>query len=248
MEKKKIITISLAFLIIITVGVYFFFFKNVPNPSTVIENQNAETQINTIEDVKIVDNNNPFKIDITYPQISGQDEFNILVKNIIDKELSNFKTNSLENDQAVKETDPKTYASYPREYNLIISYDKGQIDNSTISIVINVYNFEGGAHGATYKISANYDIENKKEITLADFYSGQENYLQKISDYCIADLTKQIIEKMGDAEGTYIQEGAGPVAENFKIFLINKDNITFYFPQYQVAPYVLGEFQVIIPR
>jgi hypothetical protein len=83
---------------------------------------------------------------------------------------------------------------------------------------------------------------------LADIFSGQENYLQKISDYCVAELAKQITKNAGNTDGAWIQDGAGPVAENFSKFLINKDSITFYFEQYQVAPYAWGNFEVGMPR
>ena len=254
MQKKKIATLGLAFVILVSVGLYFVFFRL--NKKSSAENQNiktAQTETISIEDEKITDNTAPFKIDITYPKIAGQEEFNTLVKNIVDKQISDFKTNSLENDTAVKETDPVTYAKYPREYDLIISYDKGEVDTNLASVVLNIYYFEGGAHGMTIQTAVNYDFKNKKEIVLADIYAGQENYVQKISDYCITDLTKQITEAMGSDSAQYmdknaIELGAGPTAENFNIFLINKENITFYFPQYQVAAGYLGGFKVVMPR
>jgi len=251
MQNKKIIILSLAFIIIISALGYFYFIKGGKNNFYSKINKNTEiteTKTVNIEDKKITEDISPFKIDITYPEISGYDNFNNLAKNIIDTEISEFKTNSLENDKAVKETDPETYAKYPRQYDLIISYDKGQIDNDITSVVFDISNFEGGAHGAQYQISLNYNLKDNKKIELADLFQGQENYIQKISDYCIADLTKQVLEKVDSTEGLYIQDGAGPVADNFNVFLINKNNITFYFPQYQIAPYVFGGFKVVMPR
>jgi hypothetical protein len=246
MELKKIITLVLAFLILISVGLYFVFFRS--NKKSAPENQNTEVKTINVEDKKITDSTNPFKIDITYPEIAGYDNFNSLVKNIIDTQISDFKKNSLENDSAVKETDPENYAKYPREYDLIIKYDRGQVNKDIASVVFDIYNFEGGAHGASYQIALNYDLKNKKEVTLADVFAGQENYLQKISEFCITDLTKQIIALIGNTDGLWIKDGASPVAENFKTFLINGNNITFYFPQYQVAYGALGGFKVIMPK
>ena len=117
-----------------------------------------------ITDKQITDNTKPFVIKITYPQVAGLDVFNKEVLNAVNNEISNFKTNSLENDAAVKKIDPVDYAKYPRTYELDISYDKGEIDNNIASVVFNVYNFEGGAHGESYFVPLNYDIKNKKEI------------------------------------------------------------------------------------
>jgi len=161
-----------------------------------------------------------------------------------------LKKNSLENDKAVKDTDPINYAKYPREYNLNIGYDKGELSDEIVSIVFNVYNFEGGAHGASYFVPLNYNPTTKQEIKLSDLYPNQPDYLKKISDYCIKDLTKQLTDSSGIemTDSSWIQRGAGANAENFQFFLINKDNIVFYFPQYQVAAYAAGDFKVTMPK
>lgn len=219
------------------------------------EQETKQNQI-LIEDKKITDKEKPFSIEITYPYIFGLDDFNKKAENLANSTLAEFKKISLENDQAVKEIDPESYADYPREYYLSISYDKGLVDENIISIVFNISNFTGGAHGASYFSALNYDIKNKKDLALADLFLGQADYLQKISDFCINDLTKQMKERAGDegAQGAWIQDGAGPNIDNYSVFLINPSTgsgqatITFYFPQYQVAAYALGDFKVIYPR
>jgi hypothetical protein len=246
MQKKQIFILSLAFLIIISAGLYCMFLKS--NKKPIIEEQKTEIKDIDIEDKKILDDTNPFKIDITYPEIAEHDDFNNLVKNIIDAKVSEFKANSLENDNSVKEIDPESYSNFPREYDLLITYDKGQIDNDVASVVLDIYSFTGGAHGLQSHFALNYDFKNKKEIKLADIFSEKENYLQTISNYCILELTKQITQNAGSTEGSWIQDGAGPIAENFKTFLIDKNSITFYFEQYQVAPYAWGNFKIVMPR
>jgi hypothetical protein len=230
--KKIIIIILIILIAIIGVGFYYFYFKSIE-----------------VEDIVVASNEKPLKVDIVYPQILGFDDFNNKVKTIIDKEFDNFKENSLANDKAVKDTDPETYSKYPREYELNISYIKGQVDNNIISIIFQEYKFEGGAHGASNFISLNYDVKRKTEVKLSNLFLGQSNYLQKISDFCINNLKKQLIDKLGNLNGVWVEEGAGPKEENFQIFLINPDNtITFYFPQYQVAYGSAGDFKVIYQR
>jgi hypothetical protein len=243
MANKKIIILTVIGLAMIAAAGYFIFLK--------FWNQPIEPKISQIliEDQYIKDNSAPFEIDITYPQISGQEGYNSLVKNLVDSKLAEFKQISMENDAAVKEIDPKSYAEYPRSYYFSIGYDKGQADSDLISTVFTISSFTGGAHPSTYSVAINYDFENQKEISLSDIYSGQENYLQTISDYCIAELTKHIANAGQEyTDKDWINTGAGPVEENFAIFLINKDSITFYFPQYQVAPYAYGDFKVVMAR
>ena len=104
--------------------------------------------------------------------------------------------------------------------------------------------YERGSHVT----ALNYNPETKKEIALADLFTDQPDYLKTISDYCIKNLTKQIIAELKSTNGTWIKDGAGPVTENFKFFLITKDNLTFYFPKYQVAYGAAGDFKVTMPR
>jgi hypothetical protein len=233
MNSKKIILIIIILIAVIAAGVFLYL------------NQPKEIKI---QDKTISDNTKPFVIKIIYPYIPGLNDFNQKAEDIVNKELSDFKTNSLANDAAVKQVDPVSYAKYPREYDLTISYDKGEIDNNIVSVIFNIYNFEGGAHGASYFISLNYNLKTKQEIKLADLFPGDKNYLQKISDYCIKDLTKQIIAALGSTDGTWIQDGAGPTEDNYSFFLINKNNIVFYFPQYQVAYGAAGDFKVTYSR
>lgn len=208
-----------------------------------------------IEEKTLTEKEKPFNIEIKYPFVAGLDEFNQKIEDIVNKQLNEFKKISLENDQAVKEIDPESYAKYPREYAFNVGYTKGKIDENTASIVLNIYSFTGGAHGATNFIPINYDIKNKKEIKLADLFAGQKNYLQKISDYCAADLTKQMKETVGEEgfDASWMQEGTAPKEENYSIFLINPSTnsgqatLTFYFPQYQVASYAAGYFEVVMP-
>ena len=236
--KTKNSVIILILIAAIAVGA--FLFLNSPNRPAAL----------TIQDVKILDNTKPFKINVVYPQIAGMDSFNNTVKNFIDKQVSDFKKNSLANDQAVKEVDPINYAKYPREYELVISYDKGEVDSGAVSVILNIYGFEGGAHGFHASVAVNYNPKTNSAIKLSDLFPGQPDYLQKISDYCIKDLKTQMTKSGAfDMSGDdWLAEGAGPKEENFLAFLINKNNITFYFGDYQVAAYAAGDFKVITPR
>ena len=251
MNYKIIILIALLFVAGLAAG-YFYVLPNFKNKQNA-QNAKPATSI-TVEDKKITDDTKPFKIDITYPQVTGQDEFNKMVQDIIDKEINDFKTNSLANGAAVKQVDPASYAKYPREYDLQIGYDRGVADENTISVVINIYNFEGGAHGASYSKAINYNPKTKKEIKLADLFPGQADYLKTISDFSIKDLIKQITTGMQvsggltEQENSWISEGAGPKEENYSVFLINKKDITFYFQQYQVAAGAAGSFKVMFPK
>lgn len=244
MKTKNFIILLIILLAILTAG-FFYFYGNTNLSIKNIINQTTEIKI---KDKKISYNEKPLKVDIIYPQIAGLDEFNKLAKAIVDEKFNEFKTNSLANDAAVKQVDPESYAQYPREYELLISYQEGQVDQNVVSVVFEEYSFEGGAHGATNFVPLNYNVKTKQEIKLADLFPNQTDYLKKISAFCVADLIKQVIDRMESTEGAWIQDGAGPKPENYSVFLINKDNMVFYFQQYQIAPGAAGDFKVVFPR
>ena len=232
MKTKNLIVLLIILIVVIAVGAVFLFASK-PN-------------IITVQDKQINDSTKPFVVKIAYPYIPGLDGFNQKVYEAVNKEISDFKTNSLENDAAVKQVDPADYAKYPREYDLDIGYDKGEIDNNVASVILNVYNFEGGAHGASYFVPINYNPKTKAEIKLADLFPGKPDYLKTISDFSIKNLTKQIDSQMLD--NSWLNTGAGPTADNYSVFLINKNDITFYFQQYQVAAGAAGSFKVTFPK
>lgn len=248
MNYKKILLIVIVVIIFVAGGFAAYYYRDSLLGNVQKQEKDTQEQTINLEDKTITDKEKPFNITIAYPYVEGLNDFNKKSEEIVQNELSQFKEISLENDRAVKEIDPEAYAAYPREYYLNIGYDKGLINSEVISTVFDISNFTGGAHGAEYFISLNYDVQNKKEIKLADLFLDQPDYLQKISDYCTEDLKQQIRERADDYMAPWFEEGAGPNEENFSIFLINKDSITFYFPQYQVAAYALGDFRVTMPR
>ena len=251
MKHKGLILTIIIIAILIAGGFCLYYYRNsVTDAGEQTESNLSQTQnqIIALESKNITDETKPFSIDITYPYVEGLNDFNSKIEDIVNNELAEFKQMSLENDNAVKQTDPEGYAKYPREYYFSMNYDHGLVDQDIISIVFTISDYTGGAHGANYFKALNYDLKNKKEIQLANLFLGQPDYLQNISIYCITDLKRQIKNLTGDDGGAWIEIGAGPNAENFSVFLINADSIAFYFPQYQVAAYALGDFKVVMQK
>jgi hypothetical protein len=204
-----------------------------------------------IVEQKIMETEKPFRIEIVYPSIPGRDDFNAKAKAIVDSQLNEFKKTSLENDSLRQKTmTVEEYDKFNPTYYISITYDKGVVNNTAVSVVFRVENYTGGAHGNRAFFALNYNMIEKKEISLADIFPGQTNYLQKISDFCIQDLIKQIKGLAGGirVDEVWIRDGASPKVENFSKFLFDEKTVTFYFPPYQIAPYALGDYKVVMQR
>jgi hypothetical protein len=116
--------------------------------------------------------------------------------------------------------------------------------NSLISVLFyELWYFSGAAHPNNSNFSLNYDLENYKEINLNDLL--QSGWESKISELCIKELD-ELKKEHGIEPEDWLKDGAGPNAENFKVFNITSTGLLITFPTYQVGPYVEGPSEVFI--
>jgi hypothetical protein len=100
---------------------------------------------------------------------------------------------------------------------------------------------DGAAHPGSYSITLNYDLNQGRELALADLFLPNTDYLGTISRYCIAELGKQPF-----FEGPFA-EGAQPTPENYSRWNITPDGLMITFDNGQVGPYAAGPQQVVVP-
>ncbi len=193
----------------------------------------------------------------SYPQFTQADvSFNKKIEKTFTDELKSFKENASADFQARQATGGDAFTAdfansgmymYGIETTII------QSNNQFISAVIHFGGYTGGAHGYNNVITFNYDVANKREITLADFYPGDNNYLSKVAATARDLLTTRLTTLNGGILDSDMQamlmDGTDPVKpENYRNFTFIDDTITIYFNEYQIGPYVLGEQSIIILR
>lgn len=135
------------------------------------------------------------------------------------------------------------------EYTLAVGWSPAQLSPRVASILLRTSYFTGGAHGGHELSTFTFDEEKGEEVFLADVFEGVPNYLERISRFALNDL-KSRLEHAGGGEPnmSMLTDGTAPRVENFERFTLQSDGtITFYFPEYQVAPYVFGEQKVVMP-
>ena len=185
-----------------------------------------------------------FEMSAEYPEISGVDpaiaaKFNQLVKAQVMKSLAEFKkTMTAQTAEDLKYL-PKGINNY-----IDISYSVEMANDKIVSLQFGDSEFAGGAHPNYATSTFNFDVQNGKELKLADLFQPKSNYLKVISDYSIAEL-KKMTGEMSDDE--WIKQGAGAKPENYKSWNITKKGLMFNFDPYQVAAYAAGNFNVIVP-
>ena len=97
------------------------------------------------------------------------------------------------------------------------------------------------AHPGLNSLTMNYDLAQGRELALGDLFLVNSNYLETISSYCIAELSKQPF-----ADPVFL-EGASPTTENYRNWNITPDGLQVTFDTYQVAPGAAGPQAVLMP-
>lgn len=115
--------------------------------------------------------------------------------------------------------------------------------SKTVSYVVNMYQYTGGAHGITVTRAFTYDKDNRfigeKELF------GDTNWRPMVSEFAYQYLKTKLKDATTDQ---VLKEGTAPVGENLAVWYMRGDDVVFVFGQYQIGPYVLGIQEVPIPR
>jgi hypothetical protein len=131
-----------------------------------------------------------------------------------------------------------------------VAYGVEYADDDLISVNFIDETFSGGVHPNSGSFTITYDLKAGRELKLADLFKPGSQYLKRIADYVIADLKARKDPDSGENLGIaqdYFEEGAEPTAENYANWNVAKKGLMFTFPPYQVAAYVEGPQQVIVP-
>lgn len=181
--------------------------------------QNGEYTIN-IQVPAIPDNNDPHAL-----------AFNSEMQTIVQSQIDEFKK------AASEARGPVGPASLDGKYNLL--FQNGFI----ASIKFEFLGYTGGAHPYLNILTANYDLAQSRPVALSDLFLPNSNYLEVISNYCIAELSKIFVDF---ASGTWAT-GAAPTPENYEDWNITPDGLLITFDTYQVGPGASGPQTVLIP-
>jgi hypothetical protein len=109
----------------------------------------------------------------------------------------------------------------------------------------------GQAHPSHSVDTFIFDIKNKKLVTTVELFNASSSYVKMLSDLVKEDFSMRN-EQATDADGYVVDitkdnEGFNPTKENFSKVLPTDGGLIIYFDEYQIAPYVAGPQQSIIP-
>ncbi len=182
--------------------------------------------------------NAAYTINAQVPAISNNNDphalaFNGEMQNIVQSEINDFK-------KAVSEMphDPAfAVPSLDGKYNLLFQ------NGFVVSLKFETQGYTGGAHPYLDIVTTNYDFSQSRQLALSDLFLPNSNYLEVISNYCVAELGKRFIDF---ANGMWAA-GAAPTPQNYDDWNITPDGLLITFDTYQVGPGASGPQTVLIP-
>jgi hypothetical protein len=237
---------------------------NQETPDQVLEtNLVIDESLATEKTYSTLDKYTTFKI--IYPQFkNASPEFNKKIEEFITTGINQQKKDAADNWQARYDTQTKgeNIPQFPKEVDKFYfnaSWKPVQQNDKFISFTLTISAFVGGAHGYETITAFNYDVVNKKEVTLAELFPQDASFLKTLSDFSRKDLTaqfrKRLEVKTKEDEKNFqsgvmpmLVDGTTPTLENFNVFTFTDEIVTIYFNQYQVAPYAMGGSSVVISR
>ncbi len=230
-------------IIIASVAVWLFGNKKPASEENLGNQENQESQESALASTSTISQLDDFyNIKAEYPQFTGADPaFNKKIADLITGKIDAFKKDVKENFSATP-TEP---------FDFIADWKPTQLNDQYISFVMTMYYFTGGAHGINEVSAFNYDVVNKKEITISDFSNSSEENLQKLSDLAIQKAIFYLETNVGSVDGSmkkWVEEGAGPKWENFKDFNFKDGSMIVYFQQYQVAAGAVGPVTITLSK
>lgn len=189
-----------------------------------------------------------YSLDADYPQIEGgnaqADKFNKEARALVTKHVTDWKANETELSTDMPEDLPESTG----DSEVGISYVVRYATDDLVSIEFTEDGMSrGAAHPSMTTFVLNYDLRNGRKLGLGDLFKAKSTYLGVISAFCIKSLKEQSKKKELMLEDEQIESGAGPKADNYKVWAVTKKGLWITFDAYQVGPYAAGPQYVLVP-
>ncbi|MFN3872945.1 MAG: DUF3298 and DUF4163 domain-containing protein [Ignavibacterium sp.] len=180
-------------------------------------------------------------VKINYPQINGLS--NLQIQNKINSYLKNeFMQAKNWYDDFVADTD---YTSeFPPDWVFSFESDFRVTFNSSdfLSIVLDYYEFTGGAHGNYYSVGYNIRTSDGEVLSLPDIL--KTNSLEALSEFVSEEILNMFDANSLNEAGLF--EDELNISDDQDFYII-PNALVIQFDPYEIAPYAMGSIDVEIP-
>lgn len=129
------------------------------------------------------------------------------------------------------------------EYHYDIDTEVQSLREHTVTYLITLDYYEGGAHGINQQLSMNFDTQTGQLITLDDlFVPGYQQQLRELLlERLLRETDSNTIDELHDKGYLYSMDMFAP--ENF---ILGDDEISFVYNPYEIAPYSAGKTELTL--
>lgn len=238
---KKIFYLALAASLTLS-SVSTTYAKGIPSPNVIKKVISQSNKVNiksaaTVTSKVVKTKSNGIEIDFKIPVVSGLKDKKVQdkINSDLEKTVMDYKT-KVEDEAEFARKEGYFNNRFAAHSDYKLHYNKDNL----LSITLTCYIYTGGAHGMTYMHNFNIDTKTGENVTLKDFFSPNENYVEVIN--------KAVRDKIAANPNNYFED----IVKRFKgilpdqPFYIENDNVVVYFGLYELAPYAAGiqEFKV----
>jgi len=178
----------------------------------------------------IFDSGERYHIEVRYPQF-GIEAVDSVIRERVERSVNEFRDGVAEIDDVPE---------MPR-FEYLATFDAVYAGPDFASILLYISRYMGGAHPGAELVGLNFEMPAGRELTLSDALALTGMSLSEVADVSRAELAGTLGE-------SFFPEGAAPTPLNYGTFTVDADTVTFYFQEYQVAPYAAGPQKVSLPR
>lgn len=182
-------------------------------------------------------------IEITYPKIFGlknksyEDKINSFLEEEFFKSVEFY-----EEFIAIQDSVPSLEYQSGMYFGFETGFDIKLVNESFISLVLNHYEFTGGAHGNFYSMGYSFDLNTGELLTLDKI----------LKNNAISELTKICERKLLEMFTGETLSDAGMFEDYLELnfdqdFYLTSNALVLQFDPYEIAPYSMGNIEVIIP-
>lgn len=188
----------------------------------------------------------PYELELEFPQFKAEyeeiNQINVLQRSRAIGEMLEFRRLRLYTDPL-----PENWQKLATSINMLSeSFEISCFTSGVTSIRYSIFRYgAGAAHPNHYTQVANFQLSPLIPLELRDIFMSDGLFLERLSAYCIKELTKG----KGETEPSEcILEGAGPELKNYCNFNLAKDGFLVKFDEYQVGSYAEGAYHVFVPK
>lgn len=190
-----------------------------------------------------------FEVKIAYPILMGEDDASKVI-NTYFEEWKNRKLKEYESDEnSTRQSALEVYreskdAGWQGPWGEHYEVSSVKTWNGFLSILMNSYLYEGGAHSMPYREGHLFRLSDGQELKLSDLGGKTQEDWEKV-------MRARFAEKIAEGtEGEFYEDSAEMIKERDMSdagYYFSDTGLVFYLPPYEVAPYSTGYVEIEVP-